>query len=198
MFFEDAVREGDGQRLFDIYKVTLLLFKAKQHPKYAYVNLLYLVKICAILPEFEAERMKWNRFINTHGGKGLNIPLDLHKEHQNRMLKTMWRSLGSNLNERSASRLAGTLESMELILESVDSDCQLSERSSYRAVKKKEEAVYQIVSDLVSIDAFHFTRNRNGHPSFPKFDGNMLSGLDYRDLQHWMKAKILNWSSIYE
>ena len=39
MSFDDAVKEGDGQRLFDIYKVTVLLFKANNHPKYAYINL---------------------------------------------------------------------------------------------------------------------------------------------------------------
>jgi hypothetical protein len=176
----------------------LLIFKANKHPKYAYVNLLYLVKICAILPEFEAERMKWNRFINTRGGKGLNIPLDLHKEHQNRLLKVMWRALGPNLNDKNAARVAGTLESMELILEGIDNDCKLSAISSYRAINKKEEAVYQITSDLISIDAFKFTRNRIGHPSFPKFGSNMLSALDYRDLHHWMKEKIKGWGSIYE
>jgi len=198
MSFEDAVKEGDGQRLFNIYKWMLLLYKANNHPKYAYINLLYLVKICAILPEFEAERLKWNRFINNKGGKGLNIPLDLHKEHQNKLLKTMWRALGPNLNEKNAARIAGTLESMEKILSSVDSDCKLSDRSSYRSVKQKEEAVHQITTDLVSINAFHFTRHRKGHPSFSDIDSNMLSGLDYRDLHRWMKEKIKNWGSIYE
>ena len=167
MSFDDAIREGDGQQLFDIYKVTLLIFKANNHPKYAYINLLYLVKICAILPQFEAERLKWNRFINTRSGKGLNISLDLHKEHQNRLLKTMWRELGPNLDEKNAARIAGTLESMENILIGIDKDCKLSDRSSFRGVKKKEEAVSQITTDLVSINAFQYTRCRKGHPSFP-------------------------------
>lgn len=196
--FEDAVKEGDGQRLFDIYKVTMLLFKANNHPKYAYINLLYLVKIHAILPQFEAERLKWNRFINTKGGKGLNIPLDLHKEHQNKLLKTMWRALGPNLNEKNASRLAGALESMESIIAGIDKDCKLSERSSFRSVKKKEEAVHQITTDLVSIKAFEYTSHREGHTSFPYIKPNILSGIDYRDLHHWMKEKVKYWGSIYE
>lgn len=75
----------------------------------------------------------WNRFINVDGGKGLNIPLDLHKEHQNRLLKVMWRALGPNLNEKSAQRVAGTLELMEMIMKGIDDDCKLQERSSYRA-----------------------------------------------------------------
>ncbi len=46
MAFEDAIKEGDGQRLFEIYKLFLLLYKAHGHTKNAYATLLYLVKIC--------------------------------------------------------------------------------------------------------------------------------------------------------
>ena len=76
-----------------------------------------LVKIFAILPQVEAERMKCYQLINTRGGKGLNISLDLHKEQQNRWLKTMLRALGSNIDEKNGARTAGTLESMENIRE---------------------------------------------------------------------------------
>ena len=75
--FTDAVKEGDGDRLFDIYKIALLLYKVGGHYKYVYVVLLYLVKITAVLPEFSAHQMKWNCFFNKHGGKGQNISLDL-------------------------------------------------------------------------------------------------------------------------
>ncbi|CAB4011927.1 hypothetical protein AC249_AIPGENE16794, partial [Paramuricea clavata] len=42
--FNDAVKEGDGDRLFDVYKMALLLYKVGGHYKYAYVVMLYLVK----------------------------------------------------------------------------------------------------------------------------------------------------------
>ena len=60
----------------------------------------------------------------------------------------MWRALGPNLDEKNAARIAGTLESMENILTGIDKDCKLSNRSSFRCIKKKE--------DLVSIDAFQY------------------------------------------
>ena len=50
--FNDAVQEGDGQRLHDLYKLTLLLCKSGGHFKYAYVVLLHLVKIAALYSEF--------------------------------------------------------------------------------------------------------------------------------------------------
>ena len=59
----DAVKEGDGDRLFDVYKMALLLYKIAGHYKYAYVVMLYLVKVIAVLPAFSAHHMKWNRLV---------------------------------------------------------------------------------------------------------------------------------------
>ena len=43
--FEDAVKEGDGDRLINVYKFALLFYKRYGHHKYAYVIFLYLVKV---------------------------------------------------------------------------------------------------------------------------------------------------------
>ena len=95
--FNDAIKEGDGDRIFDIYKMALLFYKAGGHNKYAYVVLLYTVKVIAILSESEARQLK-RRFqqagFNKHGGKGKNIPLDRELEHRNKTVKTVWRGLG--------------------------------------------------------------------------------------------------------
>lgn len=179
MAFEDAVKEGDGQRIYELYKLFLLIYKSHKHTKYAYVTLHYLVRISAILPEFEADRPKWNRVVNLHGGKACNVPMDLRKEHQNNLLKILWKALGPNLNEKNTARIAGTLDGIELILHNIDEDCKLSQRSSHRSIAKKEEAVTQIISDLQTINAFKFIRGREGHPSFPKFNANLFEGLDY-------------------
>lgn len=197
MAFEDAIKEGDGQRLFEIYKLFLLLYKSNGHTKYAYATLLYLVKICSLFSEYDANILKWNRFYNNHGGKGKNIPFDLKKEHQNRELKKMWRALGPNLNEKNAARVAGTLDSVESIMQSIDKDCKIKELTSYRKVAKKEDAVNQIVKDLSMKNVFSNTPGREGHPSFPKFSSNLLPNMDYRDLHRWMKEHIDNWKSIY-
>ena len=88
--FHDATKEGDGKRLHDLYRYLLLLYKANHKTKYAYASLLYLVKIEVI-------------FFNKHGSRAGNIPLDLGMEQLNKIVKTMWRSLGANINEESAA-----------------------------------------------------------------------------------------------
>ena len=90
--------------------------------------------------------MKWNRSVNKHGGKGNNIPLDLKMEQLNKQLKTLWRGLGANLSQKSAQRIASSLESLELVIGSVYNDCNYAGHAGYRAKGKPEEAV---VKDLI-------------------------------------------------
>ena len=141
MDFRDVVKEGDGDRLFDIYKVALLLYKTHGHYKYAYVILLHLVKCISQLPKQQVLSCKWNRFYNGSGGKGTNISLDYKKELQHSGLKSMGRQLGPNLNEASAERIAGTLETVDLIYESIDKDCIKVEKHGHRTSSKDEDAL---------------------------------------------------------
>lgn len=194
--FNDAVQEGDGQRLQDLYKLALLLYKSGGHHKYAYVVLLHLIKISALYSEFEAFQLKWNRFYNKYGIIGKCISLDLKKEQQNKVLKTLWRALGPNLNKENASRVAEALELLEELIQSVDKDCGLLQRQGKRSSGKPEEAVMQIISDLSQIMAFKFTPGREGHHSFNAFQSSLFS-VDYRKLHEWMSEKKKLWGSIF-
>ena len=120
--FEDAIKEADGNGVHNVYKFALLLYKCYGHHKYAYVTILYLLKLET---EVEGYSMKWNRFYNKYGGKGRNIPLDLKMEQLNKILKSMFRSLGPNVDEKNAVRVANALQGVEVLLESVDKDCSL-------------------------------------------------------------------------
>lgn len=195
--FNDAVKEGDGQRLHDIYKLALLLYKSGGHFKYGFVVLLHLVKIAAVYSEFEAFQLFWNRFYNKYGLLGGNISLDLKKEQLHKVLKTIWRGLGPNLNQASASRVAEALENLERLLNSTDNDCTLQERRGYRSKGDNTEAVKQVMSDLMEIKAFKQTPGREGHPSFPEFPSSIVK-LDYRELHAWMTEKRDSWKPIYE
>ena len=194
--FNDAIKEGDSDRLFDIYKMALLLYKVGGHYKYVYVVLLYLVKINAVLPAFSAHHLKWNRFCNKNGGKGKNISLDLRMEQLNKLLKTLWRSLGANLTESSAQRMASSLESLEMVMDSINKDCYFSEDVGHRSKGRPEEAVKQIVADLITNDAFNYQPGRQGYPSFSKFPSSLFHGLNYRELHKWMTGLLKDWESI--
>lgn len=195
--FNDAIKEGDGQRLYELYKLALLMYKAYGKTKYSYVVLVYLVKISGILSENDSHNLKWNRFFNKHGKIAANIPLDLRMEQLNKCVKSMWRGLGANVNETSASRLARTTEYVEMILDSIDRDCDIGEASGYRSSGKSEVAVKQIATDLLTIRAFKHQSGRNGHNSFPKFPCDLLKKLDYRDLHSWMSGLVKTWYTFF-
>ena len=158
--------------------------------------LLYLVNVQAVLTESQGYSMKWNRFYSKHGGKGKNIPLDLRMEQLNKVLKSMWRALGANLNEKNAARVANAIEGLELILDSIDSDCALSGRKGYRSKGNADQTVKIIVSDLIDKSVFKYTAKRAGYSSFPKAQANLLENLNYRDLHTWITDRLKEWAVI--
>ena len=196
--FNDAVKEGDGQRLMRLYKIVLPIYKVNGCTKYSYTVLLLLVKVAALLPQSLAFRLVWNRFFNIMGKLGHNISLDHRMEMFIKLLKTFLKGLGSNITEESAQRVARCLNTLEAIMESLDKECHLNQKESNRAGKGQEEAVSQIVEDLINQSAFVKVPGRQGYPNFPKFSGNLIEKLDYRDFYSWIKDKLAAWSRVYE
>ncbi|XP_063054510.1 uncharacterized protein LOC134448782 [Engraulis encrasicolus] len=68
---QDAVREGDGERLIRLYRVALLYYRAYGRTQYAYSTLLLLIHVSAVLSPAKAHSLKWNRFFN---GSTLTVP----------------------------------------------------------------------------------------------------------------------------
>ena len=195
--FSDAIKEGDGERLHELYRFALLVYKANNKSKYSYAILLYLVKLAGLLSEKAAHDLKWNRFFNKNGLKGGNIPLDLRMEQLNKIVKTMWKSLGANISESSAERIANTVEPVELIMEGIDRDCGGLHRVGFRTQGKPEVAIAQVTKDLMNIQAFKYQKGRAGHPSFQNFPSNLLKDLDYRDMHAWMTRLLKTWGTVY-
>ena len=113
--------------------------------------------------------MKWNRTFNVSGLPGRNIPLDLQKEHDNKDIKCLWRNLGANLDEHNAERTEGTLESRQLIYQSIDRDCVVNVDHFARKIPKEEEAVNLITGDQLINDVFKKTPACEGYAFFSKF-----------------------------
>lgn len=107
---QDAIKEGDGERLMPLYRVALLYYKVYGYTHYAYSTLLLTVQLNATLSPRMAHSVTWNRFFSGKGGKGRNIPLDLHLEQLNNFLKSFLKGVGSNLTDSTALRISKYLE----------------------------------------------------------------------------------------
>uniref|UniRef100_A0A1X7U352 Uncharacterized protein n=1 Tax=Amphimedon queenslandica TaxID=400682 RepID=A0A1X7U352_AMPQE len=95
------------------------------------------------------EQLLWSRTINTIGRPGKNIPMDLHMEHLNRVVKDAMRTLSSNINEGVA-------------VDRIDVP-SLHGCHSARSSQKDLEVV---VEELQKADIF--SDNRRQHSHFPK------------------------------
>ena len=67
--YSDAVKEGDGQRVFRCFKYILLMFKASNRVNHACEIFCTLAQHKFILSPRLAHQLQWSRFINTHGKK---------------------------------------------------------------------------------------------------------------------------------
>ena len=81
--FHDAIREGDGERVIVYWKVLMIIFHLTGRRNYAKEAFLLLLQLQTV-PERLQQELIWNRFVNTRGLPGKNIPCDLHMEHLNK------------------------------------------------------------------------------------------------------------------
>ena len=81
---------------------SCLISKMGNHTKYALEALRLQYQVKSVLSPQLVHRILWDRFVNTRGGLGHNVPCDLYNEHVNKLLIGM----GSILTEASLQRAA--------------------------------------------------------------------------------------------
>ena len=67
MEFQDAIREGDGERVLNCCRYVMILFKATGHRNYAIEAFMNLAQNQCFIPPRQAMQFKYSRFINVHG-----------------------------------------------------------------------------------------------------------------------------------
>ena len=85
--FHDATREADGDRLIQVWKFLLLIFKAARRKTYCIEASNLQLQFNYTSSARQAAQLKWSCSINTTNIAGWNIPMDLHLEHLNRRVK---------------------------------------------------------------------------------------------------------------
>ncbi|XP_076156808.1 uncharacterized protein LOC143139878 [Alosa pseudoharengus] len=192
---QDAVREGDGERLMRLYKVALLFYKAYGHSQYAYSTFLLTLQINVTLSPRMAHSVTWNRFWNGRGRKGKNIPLDLHLEHLNNFLKSFMRGLGPNMSEMSAARISRSIGIVKELMDKTDTELELTRPTGIHHVAREQEDVLTLVNVFRETQLFKNHPGRQYH-AFPNFQRNLLAKLNYQELWRWMKSKIMDWRNV--
>ena len=131
--FRDAIREGDGHRVFRGWKYLFLIFKTTKRTNYAIEAFELLVQYHIVLPPWLAHQLKWSRFVNTHGLPGL------HMDHLNRLVKTAINGLGANKSKKSIIRVGkmiGTLSATVDLFDKENSVPSVSSAHSMMSISK--------------------------------------------------------------
>ena len=159
--FNDAVHEGDGDRLLIYWKFFTVVFKVTRHSNYLKEAILFQLQYYFLLPKRQAEQLKWSRFVNSKGREGCNISCDLHIEHLNRRLKTVMTGMHSDVKAIDhAAKAIGIIHRI----------CEVLEEDTYAEGNKHDRPSFAkecrlMVNELIEQNIFVEQSGRS-HASF--------------------------------
>ena len=185
--FRDAIHEGDGPRIMRCWKFLLLYFRFAGHTKYAQeaLNIHLLLNGCAS-PRV-ASQLCWGRVVSTRGGKGHNLPINLHMEHLNRCVKDYIVGLGANVKEETIVQISKSLKGILSVCDNFDKECHVHPVSLHhtkKSSKKDEELVIKELTDHSHV--FDYIPGRK-HASFPNIQPHVAKCLDTDKMFKWLK-----------
>ena len=147
--FKDACAEGDGERVYRCWCIMLPLFKSSGRTKYSLeaLRLQFQVK-CMLSPQL-AHQLLWDRFVNTRGGVGRNIPCDLYNEHVVQLVKGIIANMGPNLTEKALQRSARSVSTLHSVCKQFDNESNVPTPTSSHATKSDRNDVGTVVSAVL-------------------------------------------------
>ena len=195
MEFNDAVREGDGDRILRCWRYFLLIFKVSGRNNYAIEAFTLLSQYTFILSPRSAMQLKWNRTINMHGRQGKKISCDLHLEHLNREAKNSLMGLRSNVTDNAVLRVGKCIGHTIDIVKQFDKSNGIKEPSGRRSKQSCTKDMKLILKQVHETTQVFKNEDKRAHRNFPNYSGNITQHLSLPELQMWMGQlhKIINY-----
>ena len=189
--FDDAVKEGDGKRIICCWKFAMLIYRAFNHNKYALAALHLQADIMAMLTPREAESLVWNRTVNTKGGAGKNISMDLRMEHLINLIKELLKHLGPNITESAATHCSKSVGHVDRLLDAVDEDLLVESPGGHHKVQKREPDFRLLVDEIHQKGRmFKFApESERRYHVCGNFRDSLIKGLDLGKLNKWISEK---------
>ena len=145
----------------------------KEHQE-EYCCTLALVNLVA--PPHVQQQIICIRVVNSLSGAGNNIPVDLHIEHLNRLLKNMIIGIGANISEQAIIEASKSLDRMKSICENFDQSAGIHADSVHHATKCSKKDQRLVVQQLVDSNAFAYIPWRK-YTAFPDIKPNLDQSL---------------------
>ena len=146
------------------------------------------VQVKAVLSPRLAHHIMWDRYINTRGGIGRNIPCDLRNEHVNKLLKHIISNMGANMTHEALTRAAHSVSTLQSFCRQYDK-CSgvpfLTHTHSIRSDVADVAKVMCTVQDRKLRQIMPGTK----HCAFPNLPTNTLKNWDIKKTQQWIEQK---------
>ena len=139
---EDAVKEGDGERVVRVWKFFTPLFRLTQCHKYALAGLRLMASIEGLLTPRKAHQLMWNRFAGVNEGTGKRISRDERLEQLNKVAKEEIRSLGfPNINDDNVVKATLSTGSVDKLINQSHADLQRKARGGHHCNKNAKKTL---------------------------------------------------------
>lgn len=188
----DAIHEGDGPRILRCWKFMLIYYKHAGHHKYALEAFNLLAQVHIVSSPRMKKQLTWSRVVNTRGGAGNNIPVDLHNEHLNRKLKDIVSGVGANITEDIVVQASKSLNAVDQICQTFDNVTNIKPESIHHTKKSSDQDLKRAVNQLASEShVFSYIPGRK-HKAFPNMQPNLVRSVDVKKLSEWLDQKQKN------
>ena len=189
MEYSDGIREGDGDRIIRCWRYMLLIFRATNKRKYSIQAATLLLQYHFVFTERMKEQLVWSRTINTHGRLGKNIPMDLHNEHLNRIVKDGMKALSSNVNEAQAiERIGKSLRLLVDFLNNFDTCADIPVLHGHHSSKILQKDLHLVLEELQKADVLNDKRRK--HSQFPNCKESIFCKINQSDLEVWLMNQL--------
>lgn len=189
MEFNDAVKEGDGERILQCWKFFLPIFKVSHRTNYSLGALRLLVQYYFLFTPRMQQQLLWSRTINVHGKPGRNISCDLHLEHINCTCKTCIGVLGSSISDNTVQRIGRSVVELTKVTKNFDGENSVRAETGHHSKRSTEKDLKTILKVLRELPASKRIAGRK-HEHFPNIQPNMTRSLKYITFKQWMSEHV--------
>ena len=187
--FHDAIREGDGERILQYWKIFLIIFKCTNHRNYAKEALNLLIQYHFKFSERQKAQLLWSRCINTSGYQGDNIPCDLHMEPWNRRLKNVVCNIGANTKLETIRKAGKAIAPVQHICRVFEQQTATNKHSDFHPIPDFGKDFTQILELLEEERVFEPVSATRAHSSFT-FTSGVMEKLSLAELENKVQASI--------
>ena len=185
----DAVKESDGERILRHWRLDFVHFEKHNHYNYRLLTFRFIANVYGLLTPRMAARIINNRTVNTHGGVGHNVSLDLYLEFLNKEVKDDLKRSGPNLSGKVLERIGQSKQVMDELLHMFDQDVELYTGIGRHKKQDWSGEISQLVMELKDENLFHNQPGRE-FKTFPKFPLSSIHSVDRQKLEAWVTVQL--------